>query len=157
MQVKKVQVMVVPNLGKRIREARIASGLSPTEVAFHAGVSAPRLYQIEGMAETETLLLSVLRRIEAVLGVDFGVRFPDEPERAPAAPLPSQQHAKAQTKTNPKPKPWRSISEVSEAEWQEQLRLHREQGRSPYEMGKALGVADSSIRHRLKRLKEAQR
>jgi transcriptional regulator with XRE-family HTH domain len=64
----------VPDLGKRIREARKADGRSVTEIAAAAGMSVQNWYRIED--ERQSLPEDTLRLIEKVLNIDFGVKFP---------------------------------------------------------------------------------
>lgn len=63
----------VPELGKRIREARKADGRSVTQIAAAAGMSVQNWYRIED--EKQSLPEETLRLIEEVLSIDFGVRF----------------------------------------------------------------------------------
>lgn len=60
----------VPQLGKRIKQAREASGLSPTEVAAMAGMSTANLYRIES-EDTKSVPRETLQRLGAALSVDF--------------------------------------------------------------------------------------
>lgn len=64
----------VPELGKRIREARKGDARSVTQIAAAAGMSVQNWYRIED--EKQSLPEETLRLIEAVLGVDFGINFP---------------------------------------------------------------------------------
>ena len=65
----------VPNLGERIKGARKSDSRSVTQIAGAAGMSVQNWYRIEN--ERQTLPENVLRLIESVLGVDFGVKFND--------------------------------------------------------------------------------
>lgn len=66
----------VPNLGARIKEARLTkvqSGVSMTSIAAAAGMSVQNWNRIE--RERQTLPVETLRLIESVLGVTFDVNF----------------------------------------------------------------------------------
>lgn len=63
------------NLNLKIKEARKADSRSITELSAAAGMSAANWYRIE--SGEPILPESTLRKIEIVLGVDFGVRFDD--------------------------------------------------------------------------------
>ena len=65
-----------PDLGERIREARIKDGRSVTKLSKLAGFSRHYWYQLEAEAVIGGIAEKTLRDVEAVLGVDFGVRFP---------------------------------------------------------------------------------
>lgn len=60
----------IQELGKRIKQARVASGLSPTEVAAMAGMSTANLYRIES-EDTKSIPRETLQRLAAALKVDF--------------------------------------------------------------------------------------
>lgn len=69
----KVRVEIdVPDLGQRIRDARHESGRSITQLAAEADISVANWYAVE-QERIKVLPLTTLRRIEQVLGVDFGV------------------------------------------------------------------------------------
>ncbi|MEM9566682.1 MAG: helix-turn-helix transcriptional regulator [Cyanobacteria bacterium P01_E01_bin.34] len=68
-----------PNLAERIRKARQASNQSITKLAAAADVSVSNWYAIE-QERIKVLPIQTLRRMEQVLGVDFGVRFDDSEE-----------------------------------------------------------------------------
>lgn len=65
----------VLDLGRQIKTARKADGRSVTEIAAAAGMSVQNWYRIED--ERQSLPEDTLRLIEKVLGIDFGVVFPD--------------------------------------------------------------------------------
>lgn len=73
MKVVKTIEVDAPNLGERIKEVRSKDKRTLTDIASAAGMSVQNWYRIEG--ERQVLSLEQLRRIESVLGVDFGVRF----------------------------------------------------------------------------------
>lgn len=62
----------VPDLGQRIRDARHKTGRSITQLAYEADISVANWYAVE-QERIKVLPLTTLRRIEQVLGVDFGV------------------------------------------------------------------------------------
>ena len=63
----------VPELGQRIREARHKSGRTITQLAAEADISVANWYAIE-QERIKVLPLPTLRRIEQVLGIEFGVQ-----------------------------------------------------------------------------------
>jgi transcriptional regulator with XRE-family HTH domain len=69
------QEIDVPELGKKIKEAREASRRSVTSLAKEVGISRNYWYQLEAEAVLSGVAEDTLRKIEKVLGVDFGVRF----------------------------------------------------------------------------------
>lgn len=74
MKVKKVLEIEVPGLGDRIRKVREADSRSLAEICRQIPMSSMNWYRIEA-EETKALPIETLRRIEEVLGVDFGVKF----------------------------------------------------------------------------------
>lgn len=74
MKVRKVIEIEVPKLGDRIREAREADSRSLAEICRQVPMSTMNWYRIEA-EETKALPIETLKRIEQVLGVDFGVKF----------------------------------------------------------------------------------
>ena len=66
----------VPNLGSRIKAARDADPRPVWKIAAEAEMSAQNWYRIE--KEEQVLPYKTLLRIEAVLGVNFGVVVPTE-------------------------------------------------------------------------------
>lgn len=68
--------VTVPDLEKRIKELREASGRSAQSLATEARISTAYWYQIE-KGERQYITEEVLRGIEKALGVDFGVKFND--------------------------------------------------------------------------------
>lgn len=71
MQIRKEVFIDAPGLGERIKEARKASSLTLKTLAKQAGMHPVNWYRIE--EEKQVLPIETLRKIEAVLGVDFGV------------------------------------------------------------------------------------
>lgn len=77
-RVQRIIEIEVPNLGRRIKEARQRKqqvGVTMTDLASAAGMSVQNWYRIE--KESQVLAEPVLRRIEAALEIDFGVNFED--------------------------------------------------------------------------------
>lgn len=78
-QVVREIILDVPNLGERIKEARISAqkqGKSLTKIAADAGMSVQNWYRIE--QERQKLPEETLLLIEESLGVDLGVTFDDD-------------------------------------------------------------------------------
>ncbi len=63
----------VPGLGERIREARLDDRRSLKAICDAVGMSSQNWYRIE--KEKQSLPIETLRKIEEVLGVDFGVKI----------------------------------------------------------------------------------
>jgi transcriptional regulator with XRE-family HTH domain len=76
MKIRKCIEIEAPGLGAQIKKAREADERSLTQIAFTAGMTAANWYRIEA-EETKMLPFETLRKIEQVLGVDFGVKFND--------------------------------------------------------------------------------
>ena len=74
MKVRKTIDLEVPGLGERIRQARESDRRSLTEICRQIPMTTMNWYKIEA-SETKALPVETLRRIEEVLGVDFGVCF----------------------------------------------------------------------------------
>ena len=70
----------VPGLGQRIKEAREADTRSLKAICKAVGMSQMNWYRVE--AEKQSLPEPTLRKIEEVLGVDFGVSFGEEGDRS---------------------------------------------------------------------------
>ncbi|NJL64566.1 MAG: helix-turn-helix transcriptional regulator [Methylacidiphilales bacterium] len=77
MTVRKIIDVEAPGLGSRIRQVREADSRSLAEICRQIPMSTMNWYRIEA-EETKALPIETLRRIEEVLGVDFGVSFNDE-------------------------------------------------------------------------------
>lgn len=60
----------VPHLGAKIKEARLASGKSPTVIAAMAEMSVANLYRIES-EETKSIPRETLKRLADALEIDF--------------------------------------------------------------------------------------
>ena len=74
MKVRKVIEIDVPKLGDRIRQARETDSRSLAEICRQMPMSTMNWYRIEA-EETKALPVETLKRIEEVLGVDFGVIY----------------------------------------------------------------------------------
>lgn len=62
--------VTVPDLGRRIKQQRIAARLSPALVAATAGMSVSNLYLIES-GKAQTLPEETLKRLSDAIGIDF--------------------------------------------------------------------------------------
>lgn len=69
------QEVDIPGLGEQLKKAREADERSVTELARLVGISRNYWYQLEAEAVMGGVAEDTLRRIEEVLGVDFGVQF----------------------------------------------------------------------------------
>jgi transcriptional regulator with XRE-family HTH domain len=76
MKVRKVIEIEVVGLGDRIRQVREVDSRSLAEICRQVPMTTMNWYRIEA-EETKALPIETLRRIEEVLGVDFGVKFED--------------------------------------------------------------------------------
>ncbi len=77
MKVRKTIDIEVPNLGEKIKAARERDSRSLSEICRQMEMSNMNWYKIES-EETKALPIETLRRIEEILGVNFGVDFDDE-------------------------------------------------------------------------------
>ena len=87
MEVRKYLKTDVPDLGRRIKEAREKDRRSAQVLATLAGISTGYWYQIE-KEERKWISLDVVREIEKVLGVNLNVSFAgdDSSVESPAEP-----------------------------------------------------------------------
>lgn len=69
------QEVEVPGLGAAIKKERESSGRSLTALAKAAGISRNYWYQLESEAVLGGIAEDTLRKIEEVLGTNFGVSF----------------------------------------------------------------------------------
>lgn len=69
------QEVDVPGLGEQIKQAREKDGRSLSAIAKAVGVSRNYWYQLEAEAVLGGMAEDTLRKIEAELGVTFGVDF----------------------------------------------------------------------------------
>ncbi|MFN6538316.1 MAG: helix-turn-helix domain-containing protein [Nostoc sp. EkiNYC01] len=72
------QEIDAPGLGDRIKQAREASNRPVTQLAKEVGISRNYWYQLEAEAVLGGVAEETLRKIEEVLGVDFGVKLEGE-------------------------------------------------------------------------------
>lgn len=77
MKVRRFKDLEVSGLGARIEDARKKSGQSVSHLAKAAKISRVYWYDIESEKIRDALPEDTLRRIEAALGVDLGVKFHD--------------------------------------------------------------------------------
>lgn len=74
MRIRKVDELDVPDLAARLKAAREADDRSLAEICRQVGVSPQYWYNLERGTVT-TMSFETLRKIEEVLGVDFGVKL----------------------------------------------------------------------------------
>lgn len=72
------QEVDINNLGDRIKEARLKSDRSLSQLAASVGISRNYWYQLEAEAVLGGVAEDTLRKIEQALGVDLGVRFDED-------------------------------------------------------------------------------
>ena len=79
MQVKRVIEVVqeFPDLGARIKKARVLDERSLIQICREAGVSRQYWYQLEAEDLRAPATEDIIRKIEGALGVDLGVSFDD--------------------------------------------------------------------------------
>jgi transcriptional regulator with XRE-family HTH domain len=75
MKVRRTIEKEAPGLGQRIKKAREADKRSLEAICAEAGLSRVYWYDIEKENVRDSLPEDTLRKIEKVLGVDFGVNF----------------------------------------------------------------------------------
>ena len=76
-RVRQIREVEVEGLGERIRRARLASPKSVEQLCGEVNVSRTYWYDLEKETLKGALSLENLRKIEQVLGIDFGVKFKD--------------------------------------------------------------------------------
>ncbi|NER25654.1 MAG: helix-turn-helix transcriptional regulator [Symploca sp. SIO1C2] len=76
MKITQTKEIEAPGLGEKIKTARLATRKPLGELAYKAGMSTANWYRIEA-ENMKSMSIETLRTIEKVLGVDFGVKFPD--------------------------------------------------------------------------------
>jgi transcriptional regulator with XRE-family HTH domain len=74
MRIRKVDEIDAPDLAARLKSARGADDRSLAEICRQVGVSPQYWYNLERGTIT-TMSFETLRKIEEVLGVDFGVKL----------------------------------------------------------------------------------
>ena len=67
----------IPDLGKRIKEARETDPRSVAKLAKTVGISRNYWYQLEAEAVLGGVAEDTIRKIEEVLNADFGISFDD--------------------------------------------------------------------------------
>ncbi|MDZ8184230.1 MAG: helix-turn-helix transcriptional regulator [Nostoc sp. ChiSLP02] len=77
MQVKRVVEVVqdFPDIGKRIKQARERDERSLSQICRESGISRAYWYQLESENLRAPVTEAMIRKIEAVLSVDLGVKF----------------------------------------------------------------------------------
>lgn len=77
MRIRQVREVEIDGLGERIKQARlaIATAKSLEQICDEVGVSRTYWYDIEKETLKGALSIENLRKIEQVLGVDFGVEL----------------------------------------------------------------------------------
>jgi transcriptional regulator with XRE-family HTH domain len=76
-QIKRSIVIVreFPGMGERIKKAREGDKRSLTSICKEAGISRSYWHQIENEDLRAPATEEIMRKIEAVLGVDLGINF----------------------------------------------------------------------------------
>ncbi len=74
MKIRRVEEVEAPDLASRLKVARESDKRSLAEVCRQVGVSPQYWYGLEKGA-VSTMSFETLRKIEEVLGVDFGVKL----------------------------------------------------------------------------------
>lgn len=77
MKVRRTVDREVVGLGQKIKQAREADGRTLEAICAEVGISRVYWYDIEAEKVRSSLPEEMLRKIETVLGVDFGVNFDD--------------------------------------------------------------------------------
>ncbi|NJN23221.1 MAG: transcriptional regulator [Acaryochloridaceae cyanobacterium RL_2_7] len=76
MKVFRTRSIEVEGLGQAIKEARLRDQRPLTKICLLVDMTTANWYRIEA-EKNESLPEDTLRKIEAILGVDFGVQFED--------------------------------------------------------------------------------
>ncbi|MBD2771170.1 helix-turn-helix transcriptional regulator [Iningainema sp. BLCCT55] len=77
MKIRRYTDVAVEGLGAKIRQVRKADGRSVEVLAGKAGISRAYWHDIEAERIRDALPEETFRKIEEVLGVDFGINFDD--------------------------------------------------------------------------------
>ncbi|MBD3886459.1 helix-turn-helix transcriptional regulator [Phormidium tenue FACHB-886] len=77
MRIRQIREIEIPGLGEAIKRSRLASDKSLEQLCDEVGVSRTYWYDVEKETLKGTLSIENLRKIEAALGVDLGVKFND--------------------------------------------------------------------------------
>jgi transcriptional regulator with XRE-family HTH domain len=75
MRIRQVKEVDIEGLGDRIKQARLNAKKSLEQICDEVGVSRTYWYDIEKETLKGALSIDNLRKIEDVLGVEFGVEF----------------------------------------------------------------------------------
>jgi transcriptional regulator with XRE-family HTH domain len=75
-KVRRYQETEIPDFGEKLKAARIADGRSVQVLATLASISTGYWYQLEN-EQRNWISDEVVKGIESVLGIDFGVNFND--------------------------------------------------------------------------------
>jgi transcriptional regulator with XRE-family HTH domain len=82
MRIRQIREIEVEGLGQRIKQVRLSSSKSLEQICNEVKVSRTYWYDIEKETLKGALSVEKLRKIEEVLGVDFGVRLEEDTENA---------------------------------------------------------------------------
>ncbi|NER22882.1 MAG: helix-turn-helix transcriptional regulator [Symploca sp. SIO1B1] len=82
MRIRLIKEIEVNNLGQRIKQARLDSDKSLEQICQEVKMSRTYWYDIEKETLKGALSLENLRKIEEVLGIDFGVKLKFEGEQS---------------------------------------------------------------------------
>jgi transcriptional regulator with XRE-family HTH domain len=80
MRIRQVREIEIEGLGERIKQARLDSRKSLEQICDEVGVSRTYWYDIEKETVRGALSIENLRKIEEVLGVEFGVTLQGDGE-----------------------------------------------------------------------------
>jgi transcriptional regulator with XRE-family HTH domain len=75
MRIRQVKEVDIEGLGDRIKQARLNAKKSLEQICDEVGVSRTYWYDIEKETLKGALSIDNLRKIEQVLGIEFGVEF----------------------------------------------------------------------------------
>lgn len=78
MRIRQVKEIEIEGLGERIKQARLGFNKSLEQICDEVGVSRTYWYDVEKETLKGALSIENLRKIEEVLGVDFGVNLEGE-------------------------------------------------------------------------------
>ena len=78
MRIRQVKEVEIEGLGERIKQARLDSRKSLEQICDEVGVSRTYWYDIEKETVRGALSIENLRKIEEVLGVNFGVNLEED-------------------------------------------------------------------------------
>lgn len=75
MKIRQTKEIEVTGLGDRIKQARLASNKSLSQICRESGISRTYWYELEKEKIDGALTIEMLRRIEQILEVDFDVKI----------------------------------------------------------------------------------